>query len=363
MLTRVDIENYRGFPSYRMDGLARVNLLVGKNNSGKTAILEAIHFLASGGDPAVLEEISARRGEYILTKSDKSLVDPSHFFHGHILEPDNPVSISGDSGIGPVQILVTSKVRKRADVEGKETIEHGIEEAVVIKRGASSEKGESGFRLTREGGVDLDRPRFPRWNSFDRTDGPLVRFIDADSMDVRQLATMSDEIKVRRLTDKIVTALQILDDKVHAFDFLTGMMGHSRYYSRAGAVIGRKDERALIPLGSMGDGMRRMLALASSLACTNDGTLCADEIDTGLHYSVMPDMWKLVIEQASACNVQVFATTHSWDCIEGLSLLCQDEPDFQSKVSIHKIDRTLSHSISFAGESVARMERNHIDPR
>ncbi len=47
MLTRVEINNYRGFPSYRMEGLAQVNLLVGKNNSGKTALLEGIQFLAS----------------------------------------------------------------------------------------------------------------------------------------------------------------------------------------------------------------------------------------------------------------------------------------------------------------------------
>jgi AAA15 family ATPase/GTPase len=114
---------------------------------------------------------------------------------------------------------------------------------------------------------------------------------------------------------------------------------------RGGFVLGLKD-KSRIPLGSLGDGMRRMLALAASLVCSRDSAMFTDEIDTGLHYSVMSDMWKLVIGRAIASNVQVFATTHSWDCIEGLSLLCQDDPSIQNKVSVQKIDRTLSHSIS-----------------
>jgi len=77
----------------------------------------------------------------------------------------------------------------------------------------------------------------------------------------------------------------------------------------------------------------------------------------------MPGMWKLVITKAAAANTQVFATTHSWDCIEGLSLLCQSEPDLMSSVAIHKIDRAVPHSIAFSGESVVRMVKSHIDPR
>lgn len=66
MLTSVEITNYRGFKSYAMDGLRRVNLLVGKNNSGKTALLEGLQYFASGGDPAILAEIAERRGETVV---------------------------------------------------------------------------------------------------------------------------------------------------------------------------------------------------------------------------------------------------------------------------------------------------------
>ena len=57
MLNGLTLRGYRSFDAYRMTGLARVNLVVGKNNCGKTSILEAIELLVSG-DPSALRESS-----------------------------------------------------------------------------------------------------------------------------------------------------------------------------------------------------------------------------------------------------------------------------------------------------------------
>ena len=99
MLTRIGIDNYRGFASYRMDGLAQVNLLVGKNNSGKTALAEAIHLVTAGGDPIVLAEAAQRRGE--MTASDDSsrlFPDLTHFFHGHQFTAGSSFSLRSGNG-------------------------------------------------------------------------------------------------------------------------------------------------------------------------------------------------------------------------------------------------------------------------
>ena len=63
MLGTLQLHKFRGFDAYELTDLTRVNLLVGKNNSGKTSILEAIHFLVSKGDPFVLIRSANRRGE------------------------------------------------------------------------------------------------------------------------------------------------------------------------------------------------------------------------------------------------------------------------------------------------------------
>ncbi|MEL7011141.1 MAG: AAA family ATPase [Cyanobacteria bacterium J06648_1] len=65
----------------------------------------------------------------------------------------------------------------------------------------------------------------------------------------------------------------------------------------------------------LGEGMYRILAMAMSLVTSENGVLLVDEIETGLHYEAQTDMWRLILETAKELNVQVFATTHSWDCI------------------------------------------------
>jgi hypothetical protein len=65
MIQSIEIKGYRGFSHFEIGGLGRVNLLVGKNNSGKTSVLEVLNLLESGGDPNVLWRIVSRRGERI----------------------------------------------------------------------------------------------------------------------------------------------------------------------------------------------------------------------------------------------------------------------------------------------------------
>ena len=82
-----------------------------------------------------------------------------------------------------------------------------------------------------------------------------------------------------------------------------------------------------MPISTFGDGLRRILALRLSFVGTANGFLLADEIDTGLHWTVIEEMWRFVVEVAPKNNVQVFATTHSYDCIRGLASLIRSRAD------------------------------------
>ena len=52
MLKKLTIEHFRGFSSFKIDQLARINLIVGKNNVGKTALLEALFLLSGPYNPS-----------------------------------------------------------------------------------------------------------------------------------------------------------------------------------------------------------------------------------------------------------------------------------------------------------------------
>ncbi len=54
MIHSIEIDGYRGFDRFEMNDLGLVNLLVGRNNSGKTSVLEAIYLLTSKGDPTAI---------------------------------------------------------------------------------------------------------------------------------------------------------------------------------------------------------------------------------------------------------------------------------------------------------------------
>jgi hypothetical protein len=356
MLSSFTVANYRGFAHFEMRQLRRVNLLVGKNNSGKTALLEGAQFLASDGDPSVLTDIARRRGEYVVgERASSRSVDISHFFHGHVLSFDNPPTFSGDNGFAPISMEV---YEQEPEGSGTGTSSDGI--FLRISGGSRADRDETRFAISQDGDVDFDpmRWRLRRRDQSRQLGLPPVRFISPESLDHAEFAAMWDEITITRQETDVDSAMRILDPTLESLHFLTGA---SR--SNVGIVVGIKGQERRIPIGSMGDGIGRIAAIAATLSLTRQGYSFIDEIDTGLHYSIMPEMWKLVVEKAVRSESQIFATTHSWDCIEGLSSLFKERPHLAPSVAVHKIDPRLSHSVMFPGESVRQMVKSDIDPR
>jgi len=73
--------------------------------------------------------------------------------------------------------------------------------------------------------------------------------------------------------------------------------------------------RIPLPISSMREGMRRIISLMLAITTNREGIVLIDEIENGLHHSVQVDVWKDIGEAARACNVQIFATTHSHEMI------------------------------------------------
>lgn len=186
----------------------------------------------------------------------------------------------------------------------------------------------------------------------DRDVLPSTESITCESLDARQLGELWDTVITEGVEDEAVRAMQILEPELEGIYFLTSKVAY-RSAGPAGILVATKGSRRRNPLGSYGDGMRRLLALSISLIRAKGGYLLVDEIDTGLHYSVMADMWRLVAEAARQFGVQVFATTHSFDCVRGLAWLCERYPDMRSEVSLQKIDPRLGDSVALDAHRVS----------
>ena len=371
MLTRVDIENYRGFKSYRMDGLAQVNLLVGKNNSGKTALAEAIHLVTAGGDPAVLAEAAQRRGEMTAFDDGSRLFpDLTHFFHGHQIAPGSSFSLRCDNGYPTLTVRLIPMLEQLSlfpEVDSHtggsspdEDFETQPKFGVEIEFGG----GARDIALTERAALIFNpRARGRQPSGLSEIQARPTLFVPTDSIPPRRLSQMWRQAILDSNQPEVVKAMRLVADSIRDIVVLPPDGPQRNMPTFRDWFVVTTEFKTPIPLGSFGDGVRRLMSLALSLSRVGGGTLLVDEIDTGLHYSVMADMWKLVVKRSIESNVQVFATTHSWDCIEGLSQLCQLEPDLMSQVAIHKIDPAIPHSVPFSGESIVRMVKSDMDPR
>ncbi len=135
-----------------------------------------------------------------------------------------------------------------------------------------------------------------------------------------EFALLWDGITLTPKEDQIIEALQLVEPNIQRISFT------SRQTSNSGVLLKLHKKATPVPLTSMGDGMRRILAITASLVSVEGGTLLVDD-QKGLYYEVLTDMWKLIFSIASKTKTQVFATTHRWDCVQAWKLPLTEEKD------------------------------------
>ncbi len=359
MYREISITNFRGFPKFRMHDLGRVNLLVGTNNSGKSTLLEAIELLSSFGNPRSLWAVTSRRGEQIWydDRRRKREGAVAHLFHGHEIELGSEFSVRGNHHDFVIDTFV-SKIGEKHGAQKQLTLfsspspspslefsEEYIGPYSLIMEWKFENRGNSAFRsaLTARGGLPFDDVI-----AFHRTgnSNPPVRYITTSSMSVEQVARLFDDIVLTNEEAVLIDALKTIEPSIERIASL-GSESRRSSSSRGNIVLKCKGIDQRIPIGTMGDGIWRMLGIAIALVTAENGFLLVDEIDTGLHYSVMADMWRLVERTAARLNVQVFATTHSRDCYESLATIARESVTEDSQVTIQRIERDKCETVAF----------------
>ena len=118
---------------------------------------------------------------------------------------------------------------------------------------------------------------------------------------------------------RVVKALNLIySDSVERVAMIGDDIGPRSSVGRR-PVVKLRDETRPVPLRSLGDGAVRLFGVALALANSKDGFLLVDEAENGIHHSIQRDFWTMVLKAAHENNVQVLATTHSWDCVAGFA--------------------------------------------
>ena len=135
----------------------------------------------------------------------------------------------------------------------------------------------------------------------------LASFISPNII-MNNLSDSIDNVIINKQKDTIIAALKEIDSGIS--DIALGSNG--TVYADLGL-------NQLIPANLLGDGIMSTLSWLASLCNTNLTTIFIDEIGSGVHCSSMNAMWKAVLKAAHGGDIQLFATTHSYDCIEACS--------------------------------------------
>jgi AAA domain, putative AbiEii toxin, Type IV TA system len=372
MISSIQIDGYRGFEHFGMADLGRLNLLVGTNNSGKTSVLEAIYLLTSRGDPLSLWQFLWRRGERVPGASNPRRpdveLDICHLFSGHDAHIGSKFTLSAKNQSPERSITFSigelgAKERNELQAESR----NAIPSRLVLHIKGNPQPPMTTLPLSRAGGISPDMLEAPPRRLRKRAgDENPSQFITAESLDSDDLVSLWDKVALTPNEDLVLKALRFLDPSI---DRIAAQATGPNYYPgsvRGGFILKCRGIDQPIPIGSMGDGMWRMLALAIAITQCRGGVLLVDEIDTGLHYTVMSDMWRLIFGAAKQLDVQVFATTHSFDCIRSLATVCTSDELFTGGadfVTLQRIEKGRVKSIPYTQAEINMAAERGIEVR
>ena len=366
MMTTLRIHDFRCFRKLTVEGLTRVSLLVGANNAGKTSVLEAAELILGGTSPAALLFSTRKRGETVIVRGDpvtpgRRYAEVNHLFRGHDLKPGTSFEIEGLLSNGSRFFSCKVIPRPSGTLEGDEEtpppelFRPGSNLALSISADWMSPDAYV-FPLVGYGVKErllvnaITKPIGKPWK---------VRFMETAAPPVSALQALWDDVVLTPEEEKATNALQIIEpdiERLAALSVSRSEMGGGMFVKLKGS-----DER--IPLGSMGEGIKRLLAVSLNLVSSAGGYLLVDEIDTGLHHSVMTRMWRLVVEAARRLDVQVLATTHSLDCVRALASLYEESPNVRDLISLHRIERGAEASVPYSADEILAAAQHQMELR
>ncbi len=351
----------------RLEGLSRVNLLVGSNNSGKTSVLECIGLLHAAADYRVLRSVLELRGEWLPDEDHGRVYDIAQLFSCR--DTSRPIRLSGQP-IGPGSELgaITAALSIRASLGQLGLPLHEEAGEAADESGGrlvwESSERKRGFRaaLTVDRMMPVRQASRHSWGTDDEI--PRVQFIGTQGLVPSDIGDIFDDVVLTDAEDSAVEAMRLIDSRVERIAVLASRRPQLASSARGGILLRMQDVEGRVPIGSVGDGMWRILGLALALARARGGVLLVDEIDTGLHYTVMQKMWTMIAERSSALGVQVFATTHSRDCYESLASVADPDADPPGNLTIHRIGpENGTSSIGFSEHEVAAVAERGLEVR
>ncbi len=305
------VKNFRCFKDLQINDLGRVNLIAGKNNTGKTALLEAMYLLTKPLTSTVLLNLQKTRGLVAPEKNHASYI--GQLFYR--FDPSEAIEITGNSGmlsLGPRELRISELLNTSDNQWTFRDYYIGLREDGLGDFEAATRRDNTDACLQFSFKDETGEQR------------GLTLFLDRLVNSQQEVEQHSQFVAAQGRPDnqQIVNQFSHLDrsgklslliDTLKHFDHRLSDLRLSQPYDEL-LICGRTNGN-LIPLKLMGEGVNRACQFLLSLISDVDYVFI-DEIENGIHYSVQKDVWKAIGQVARELEIQVFATTHSYEMIK-----------------------------------------------
>lgn len=306
MIESLKIKNFKNLNGLEIPHLSQINLISGQNNVGKSTLLEAIAIYTN---PSQIIKILSERDEYPLYKEENEterINQNTNAFSSLFTDRKDEVSENNIIEISDKENTLSiqfSYFSPKTDIEY-------IKKVITITR---QNKTVSILHLNSP--IDSLNQRLGIDN-----DSNIIIKLNTEPIGTEYIANFFDNIALTEKEDNVIEALQIIEPNLNKLAFIA----ESQYRFRR-PIVTLKGSNRRFPLKSMGDGINHILSIILALVNCENGCLLIDEIDNGLHYSVQENLWKVIFDLAKKLNIQVFATTHSNDCINSFTEVLKEE--------------------------------------
>jgi AAA15 family ATPase/GTPase len=309
MYTKFVIDNFRCFKNFTIGPLSRINLITGKNGAGKTALLEAIWLNHGFHNPELGLRIDVFRGLERF-RLNRFMVNLFHNF-----DYDEPITITGIMPDGKTKKLaITSIDQAVSNIPADNGFANG--ESSSSSESSISEESfkEINFKYETPSGELIESKAFiddGKINFVKHSEAKKATAVFILSKGIENQSTLSErfsDLVIQKKEKKVIEILNIVNRDIKNLSII--------YEGGSATVYADTGKSNIYPLPLLGDGLNRLLSIILAIAIAPDGIVLIDEIENGLHWKVVTKVWKALSQYAEHNNTQIFATTHSWECIE-----------------------------------------------
>ncbi|NOR54043.1 MAG: AAA family ATPase [Candidatus Aminicenantes bacterium] len=339
MFKDITIKGFRGISDVKFDDFKQFNLFVGKNSCCKTSVLESLFILVSPTSPTLPSKTNLFRGIGDINETSLEL-----FFHNFDIEEPIKLVTNMDKIHKIRSLLIKPKIDfelnsdyQKDSAESKLLDERYFQSGeiqningLIFESSFLDMNNEEKTYVTEIFISIVGKNRIPQHTSpKDYNEKLNGIFISPEFYTLSQTVRQFGEISVRKRKDSIIKVLNKIEP------LLTDMV-----IGPVNTIFCDIKQYKMLPINVMGGGINKILSVVLAIENNKDGVVLIDEIENGLSPSSQEILWKAIFATAKEFNVQIFATTHSLECIKTLSLLSsQKSINLKDDIRVYKIER------------------------